>query len=635
MATASAAGARTAAGRTAVQPTAGRLTESPWLIGVCVFVLLAVVALRLAEPIEDTDLFWHMAYAKQMLVRHTLTLDHTAFSWTPASNRMIYCAWASELFLYWLWEHFGMVSMFVVRYVCIVSVLALLWNYSRKLGFARSPVTWLILILVLLGSVAGTLIKPEIFSLLLFAAVVGTYFYTKSSARSGWLYLVPLLLAVWVNVHGAFIMVAPFLAATAVGEALNRKLERHMLTAWSLCGVSVLLSPYGWHYPWQLFEDYVLMRTPRPDVGWNSAHMSIFAASGLHFVAYMVLMAAILVGLGVLSRKLDWAIVLVNLAYLPLFMIYLRTTYFWPVVFGYSALYLARFAGRGRESTSSGLSGITGQGWLAVTLTLCLLGGRACYEAWRYPGTGSWMGFGINYTSPVPEAEFLASANLGPRMYNIFDSGGYLLWRLDPQYKVMTDSRSFPYLSWFDNQYKFAMGTSFDFVDRNPADVAVIDHLKVATWRNFLRSPEWRPVFYGPTAAVFVKNTSTYTGKLTASVGHLRNAGTAFYVFAFACEAGDYKTAWAVLDQLENQLSYFASPDSLDAARAYRAARQALEAGDWERAKSMFDRAFLNAKPGDRDQAIIGLLDKISSARVKGLNVADYEDDLRKMVGTQ
>ena len=31
--------------------------------------LLAVVALRFAEPIEDGDLFWHMAYGQQMLAR--------------------------------------------------------------------------------------------------------------------------------------------------------------------------------------------------------------------------------------------------------------------------------------------------------------------------------------------------------------------------------------------------------------------------------------------------------------------------------------------------------------------------------------------------------------------------------------
>ena len=61
--------------------------------------LLAVVALRFAEPVEDGDLFWHMAYGQQMLDRGTLVPDHTLYSWMPTSNHSIYCAWVSELLL--------------------------------------------------------------------------------------------------------------------------------------------------------------------------------------------------------------------------------------------------------------------------------------------------------------------------------------------------------------------------------------------------------------------------------------------------------------------------------------------------------------------------------------------------------
>jgi hypothetical protein len=59
--------------------------------------LLTAIAIRFAEPLLDGDRFFHLAYARQMLDRHTLILDHTPFSWTPASNHSIYCAWLSEL----------------------------------------------------------------------------------------------------------------------------------------------------------------------------------------------------------------------------------------------------------------------------------------------------------------------------------------------------------------------------------------------------------------------------------------------------------------------------------------------------------------------------------------------------------
>ncbi len=64
--------------------------------------IVAFLALRYAGPIPDGDLFFHLAYAKQMLARGTLVTDHTLYSWTPSSNATIYCAWLAELVLYGL-----------------------------------------------------------------------------------------------------------------------------------------------------------------------------------------------------------------------------------------------------------------------------------------------------------------------------------------------------------------------------------------------------------------------------------------------------------------------------------------------------------------------------------------------------
>ena len=582
--------------------------------GFCGLFLLAVVAIRLAQPILDGDLFWHMAYAQQMLERHTLILDHTAFSWTPASNRMIYCAWASELLLHRLWQLTGLTGIFAFRYLCAGVLLALAWGYARRLGMTRVPLVWLLLMILFLGTFAGTVVKPEIFSLVFFNVLVWLFFRYRLDGRARWLYFVPLLLLVWVNTHGAFIMAAPFLAAAAIGEALEHRLSRHLVIAWTLCGVAVLATPYGWRYPWQLVEDYVLGRTPRPDVAWNDAHMSIFnpGSSGQHYVELLAFMAVILVTLAVQRRRFDWTIVLTNLIYVPLFVVYLRTTFFWPVVFCYSALYLAQLPPRIAISWERYAKP-------AALALFLFLGGRAVTDAWRNPSYGSWLGFGISHMLPVAEAEFLASARLGDRLYNLFDGGGYLLWRLYPQYRVMTDSRSFPYLAWFDDQYKFSMGDSFDdFLKRYPADVALIDLLHASARRNFLKSPDWRLVYYGPTAAVFVKRTVPYADERRSAGTEIRNAGTAIQFFDFAAEIGDFSIAWRTLDQIDTRLAHQLSGEDLHAAHSYREGHHALRTRDWARAKQMFDHAFARKSPGDRDQLIRIFLSNIATLRANG-----------------
>ena len=593
--------------------------------------VLLTVAVGYAEPLLDGDLFWHMAYAKQMLARGTLRLDHTAFSWTPTTNRMIYCAWASELLLHALWEHAGAWSLFALRYAVIVAAGLLLWDFARRLKLARWPVTYLVLLIAVLAESAGTIIKPELFSLLFMNLVVWAFFRGKEKARRGespvrWFYAVPVLVALWVNFHGAFILVAPFLLATAAGEgvqffagratALPARAYRHLLAAWALCAPATLLNPYGWRYPAQLFADYALARTPRPDVAWNAAHRSVFAASaeqsGLSLMHLMTLMLLLLAG-ALLRRALlaprgaraDCTALLANAAYLPLFMVYVRSTSFWIPVFGYSFLFVASGSAtpeRWRKWSRAGRA--------AAAVLVALFAGLAVDGARRQPSPRSWLGFGVSYWNPVPEAEFLSASRLEARLINLFDNGGYLLWRLEPRYLVMTDQRSFPYLSWFEEQYRFSNGEIFDeFLAAHPAETAVIDLAKEPVWRQFLSARDWRLAYYGPTAAVFVRQT-VEPERLARDVAPerfrgLRNAGTAFRVFQFACAAGDFRTAWEMETQLATRLNFQASAAELRIARQYREAHRALRTGELPQAATLF-RAALNGQPiGDRDRMIL------------------------------
>ncbi len=112
---------------------------------------------------------------------------------------------------------------------------------------------------------------------------------------------------------------------------------------------------------------------------------------------------------------------------------------------------------------------------------------------------------GPGYLNPELEAEFVAQNHLGPRLYNGYDNGGYLIWRLSPQCQVMMDSRAFPYRSWFADFLAFSQGLQFEaLTQRYPADVAVISWRDRALLRQFSAQPEvWRAVYTGPSAAVF------------------------------------------------------------------------------------------------------------------------------------
>ena len=541
----------------------------------------------------------------------------------------------------------------------VAGTLLLLAFHARGSGAlgGRAPgtaVTFLILSVVAVAERAGTIIKPELFSLLFLHLVLFVYFRVKMQASRGYgLWLVPVIFIVWVNSHGGFILLAPFLALSAMGELANRRFSssfslpaaalRNLLAAWGTCGIAVLATPYGWSYPRQLFNEYTSHTGLRLDVAWNNAYRAVLAGPELaaEHLPLAVMMAlvlgallAVLIGLGAPGARVDYAVLLINAGYVPLYLLYVRSTHWWSVVFGWSAIYLlarirqADLITRLPAQFTMRAGAVVGVLAVAATLWLSV---RTVTETVFQPSTGSWLGFGVSYVNPVAEADYLAarSAKDDPRtsvtrLYNIFDSGSYLLWRLYPRYRVMTDSRAFPYLAWFSDQYQFSNGGDFeDFLAKYPAEVAVIDHLKTRCQRNFLQSSEWRPVFYGPTAGIFVRRGAERSGESGALPAHggidqLRNGSTARKVFEFAAAVGDYSQAWSILAQLEGPLRRHIGTPDLDTLRAYRDAHLALARDDFERAGTFLRQGLVGRSASDRDQRVLLLLDQRSVARASG-----------------
>lgn len=609
------------------------------VIGLLLTVLVVVIAMRYAEPILDSDLFWHLAYAQQMLANHTLVPDVALYSWTPVNNRMIYCAWLSELTLLGVWKLSGLSGLFVVRYLIIVAIAGLFWSTIRRARFALSPATLLVTLLLVVTAYFGSLQKPEMFSLLFFHSALWCYFRAKSAVRAGedprpWFYAIPLLMLIWANAHGAHVLLAPLLLTTAVGEILSWRFSpgtaftgrqlRHLLSAWALCAVAVCLTPYGVAYPLQNLSELAPWGKTRPDTVWNNAHLPIYASGATDPLSlpqiFALLAVAVIVLLLLAARRrggrarVDYALALSLIAYLPLSVQITRACYLWPALACYAMVYLACLA-RGENDSLVRPSSLpswwwrNGQIFAAIAFTAVAL--RVGYDAYARPDAGSWLGFGVSYHNPVPEAEFLARAKLGPRFYNTFDSGGYLLWRLYPQYRVMTDARSFPYLDWFQDQYRFAYGTNFrEFLARYPADLAIIDLNKEGCWRNFVRAGDWHLLFYGPTAAIFAHGPAPagHHVEAAAALRQLRNARFAFTAFDFSVVVGEYEMAWDILAQLETSLVWQADADLLKRARNYRAAHAALAAGAYDEADSLFSSALSNGVVADRDMLILTLL---------------------------
>ncbi len=476
--------------------------------------VLVCAGVMYAQPVEDGDLWFHLAYAKFMIQNHTLIPDHTIYSWTPASGLEIYCAWIPELILYALYEKGGLPLLFALRYLCLAVFILLVILFAKRAGILWHPLTWLICLTGVLMSCAGLLIKPEMLSYVFMSLMVFLWLSIKSHPRRAWLcYLIPVLLLIWINSHGAVIFGMVFIGTLLLGELANMLLSRdealppdirrHFFIAVLLCLPVVLLTPYGWEYPAQLIQEYVVHKQNKlNDYMDIRAYQSIFTPrTSQHYVQYLIIATAVLAGLlwpKVRSRKTDWTLILMNLAFGLLYMKFVRTTYFWAIVVTFTSLSLLA----GKETWAWYRKYTLQRYFLAVVLAVFFfLSGRSLYESACKPLFGFW----INYVSPIEEAEFIRSNLSGLRMGNDYNSGAYLLWALWPQQKVFIDARYFPYKAWYGDYSQFLDGKNvIPFLKKYPCDFWFLSY-SFPGLEYFRKCPDWRLAHYGPSGCIFTR----------------------------------------------------------------------------------------------------------------------------------
>ena len=524
-------------------------------------VVLATIALRYAEPINDGDIWFHLAYGRYFIEHHTLTIDHSIFSWTPAKSHWMYCAWIPQIIFYLLYETCGLYGLFALRYLVIITFLFLVFLIVGKNRAKFLPYILLICLIGLLMAPAGLRIKADLFSFLFMTTLVFLWFRFKINPDKSWpvLYLLPVLFLFWVNSHPGFIFGAIFLSLVFTGEVINRlagssekihqKILIHLFIACVLSMVSVFITPYGWEYTISLVNELIFSsKAFSKDIRSIAEYQSIFLpqASHFHFIDYLTASSVVLAMLLLAQLKrhrTDWGVLLVTAFFMILYMKYMRLTYYWGIIFVFLTSYLARQVYQNdpgpliKKPLKIAIHGIT-------FILLLFFAVRAQYETFCTPT----IGFNPNYISPESEAGYIRKNFPHMLMGNDYYCGSYLLWSLWPTKKVFIDARYFPYSEWYDEAHKFEgskdKATIESLLKKYNCDLWCLSYY-TPVLQYFITSPDWRLVYYGPSACIFLSNKVDISQQTRSVAESISKVGIyqAYLITMFALRVGDLEVA--------------------------------------------------------------------------------------------
>lgn len=186
-----------------------------WIIAALTMFILR----PLLTPIPPNDFWWHLATGRLIILEGAIpALD--SFSFTQMGVPFYNQSWLSQVLMYGLYQLGNIPLVLLVQAGVITCAYGLLlWLCIRRTQQLRLSVV-IILIATLPLSFDNWVVRPQSYVLpffVIFLTILTEY-------RLGWnnrLWVLPLVMALWVNMHGSFVLGLALIGIIFVGEALK------------------------------------------------------------------------------------------------------------------------------------------------------------------------------------------------------------------------------------------------------------------------------------------------------------------------------------------------------------------------------------------------------------------------------
>ncbi len=413
-----------------------RLTTERAAVAILVMLLFAMAC----RPALDPDMWWHIRLGQQSLETGAFVYADS-FSHSAAGQVHKNHSWLAQVVMALAWQaagHLGM-TLFVAA-LAVAGMLALYWagggsvyasGFALALGAACAAAFWSP--------------RPQMFTFFFSALLM---LLLRSMKREGGapIWSLPLLIWLWANLHGGYIVAGLFIAGHALGEGLNRvfggresaisgpRLMR--LCGWALLSLAVLpIHPLGLDVFNAPFETLGISGLREYIQEWGAPDF----AQPMNW-PLVILFCALLATSRASRRGIDlgeWLLVggtlamaLVSARHVSLFVVAAL-----PILCAdLDALCQRKGWVIPRRKAETPLRAALN----ALLISLVALGTLAHVAHVTSRATLN-EALALNY--PVGAVEHLKDSQLDGRLFNSYNWGGYLLFNL-PEYPVFIDGRA-------------------------------------------------------------------------------------------------------------------------------------------------------------------------------------------------
>lgn len=448
------------------------------------FMMALLVALSFCMStgaVQEGDLFWHLRTGEWILEHRQLPRADPFSYTTPQDSPMVTALlrryWLGQVALYGIWQFGGPAGIVVARALTNALVVGVLFLWFRRRSQGFLPLLGCALAAALLREFPNE--RPQLFSFLLTPVVLAIL-----DTRRG-LAVLPFVMLLWANVHGGYLLGAGVILIFFGCEVLGGR-DRRFLWHLGLSLAAAALNPAGWR---SLAEFISTQSSYRQSL---YEHLSpLQAAVGMHhwYPAYWasLLLLAVLAIRG--RRRLSPAPALAALSIAVLSLTSLRFIAFLPM-----ALPLLHHPESWRPRKALPALVLVATAALAVPW-------RECFR------------FGLDDSFPEKAVTFMENTRLPGRLFNYYNWGGYLIWRLR-ETPVFIDGRTLDEQPFVQYERALWSDDAEGILEGYRIRTVILPGVSPSTGRTYplvlrlAQDPRWQPVHADEHAVVFSRDAS-------------------------------------------------------------------------------------------------------------------------------
>lgn len=418
---------------------------------ILIFVLLGLLLIHSLNSINQ-DIGRHLK-SGQIIWETKNIYKINLFSFTEPKHPFINHHWFSEVVFYFWYLVIGLKGLIIFKAILILLSFFIIWLAIRKktgiMAFAISSFIFMPLLIY------RSDVRPEIFSYLFLSCFLFAILRAKYQQEERWLYALPFIQIFWTNMHIYFALGPGLIFLFAIDRFINSRPEFKKTALLFIATTAVILiNPNfisGALEPFNILKNYgysvlenqsiIFLR----DYGIQIKYINIFEAS----LIVLIISFAIRFKnkLSDLKNKIDFEL-LVSAVFLIMASTMIRN-------FGIYALAAIPIVALNFSSIKLRNKKIN----TVVSVVFCVL---ILFVIYNIPNNNiyNWLGsakhFGLNIPDSSTKAvEFVKQNNIRGPIFNNFDIGSFLIWKLFPKEKVFVDGRPEAYSAdFFEKIYK-------------------------------------------------------------------------------------------------------------------------------------------------------------------------------------